>query len=158
MKERLSFDVAPEAYEAQRALERYISTTALPRALVELIKLRVSTMNGCAFCVDMHWTALRQAGEGEARLYGLSAWREQAGYTARERAALAWAEAVTEVAAGHVPDEAYEAVRACFDEKETADLTYVVVAINGWNRLCVAFRRPPASPAALAMAAAEETG
>ena len=145
MKQRISFDVAPSAYEAQRSLERYIATTSLPKTLVELVKLRVSMMNGCAFCVDMHWTSLRKAGESEARLYGLSSWREQSGYSPRERAALAWAESVTEVASSHVPDAAYEEVRTHFDEKETTDLTFVIVAINGWNRLCVAFRIPPAS-------------
>lgn len=146
MKERLSFAVAPGAYEAKRALETYLATTALPRPLIELVKLRVSMMNGCAFCVDMHWVALRKAGESEARLYGLAAWREQEGYTARERAALAWAEAVTDVATSHVPDVVYDHLRAHFDEKDAADLTYAVVSINGWNRLCVAFRQPPAQP------------
>lgn len=145
MSKRISFDVAPQAYAAQKGLEAYVATTSLPRDLVELVKLRVSTMNGCAFCIDMHWTRLRQAGQPEQRLYGLSAWREQDGYSPRERAALAWAEAVTEVASSHVPDAVYDEARASFDEKDLADLTYVVVAINGWNRLCVAFRIPPAS-------------
>jgi len=145
MKQRISFDVAPQAYAAQKGLEAYIRTTALPRELIELVKLRVSMMNGCGFCVDMHWTALRKAGQPEERLYGLSAWRELEGYSTRERAALAWAEAVTEVASSHVPDDVYEQARACFDEKDLADLTFVVVAINGWNRLCVAFRVPPAT-------------
>ena len=134
-----------EANFAQKGLETYIASTGLPRDLVELVKLRVSLMNGCAFCVDMHWTALRKGGQSEQRLYGLATWRELSSYSPRERAALAWAEAVTEVASSHVPDAVYDQVRTCFDEKEVADLTYVVVAINGWNRLCAAFRIPPAS-------------
>jgi AhpD family alkylhydroperoxidase len=145
MNQRISFDVVPQAYAAQKALEEYIATTALPPDLVQLVKLRVSTMNGCAFCIDMHWTALRKAGQSEQRLYGLTTWRELAGYSAQERAALAWAEAVTEVASSRVPDAVYDQARACFTEKDLADLTFVVVAINGWNRLCVAFRIPPAS-------------
>ena len=140
---RVPLDLASEAYEAKRALERYIAGCGLPRALCELLKLRVSMMNGCAFCVDMHWRALREAGESEARLYGLAAWREVAAYTDGERAALTWAEAVTDVAASRVPDAAYEEVSRHFSQKEVADLTYVVVSINGWNRLCVAFRTPP---------------
>ena len=102
-------------------------------------------LNGCAFCVDMHWTALRKGGAEESKLYGLSAWRELPYYSARERAALAWAEAVTFVASSRVDDEVYEATAKVFSVKEIADLTYVVVSINGWNRLCVAFRTPPAS-------------
>jgi AhpD family alkylhydroperoxidase len=140
---RIPLDLAAGAYEAKRALERYIAGCGLPRALCELLKLRVSMMNGCAFCVDMHWRALRDAGESEARLYGLSAWRELAAYTDAERAALTWAEAVTEVATSRVSDAVYEEVSRHFSQKEIADLTYVVVAINGWNRLCVAFRTPP---------------
>jgi AhpD family alkylhydroperoxidase len=140
---RLPLDLSPGAYEAKKALERYIATCGLPRPLCELLKLRVSMMNGCAFCVDMHWRALREAGETEARLYGLSAWHELDSYSDRERAALSWAETVTDVATSRVPDAAYEAVSRHFSPKEIADLTYVVVAINGWNRLCVAFRTPP---------------
>jgi alkylhydroperoxidase family enzyme len=102
-------------------------------------------INGCAFCIDMHWTSLRQAGTAEAKLYGLSAWREQHGYSEQERAALAWAEVVNDVSRTQVPDEAFEAVSKSFGPKEIVDLTYVVVAINGWNRLCVAFRRTPPS-------------
>lgn len=145
MKERLSFTVAPEAREALRGLERYLSECGLPRPLLELVKLRVSMLNGCAFCVDRHWRALRADGESEARLYGLSAWREQEGYSARERAALAWAESVTEVASSHVPDAVFADCSAHFSQKELADLTYAVAAINAWNRLCVAFRIQPAN-------------
>lgn len=143
---RLPLDLAAGAYEAKRALERYIASCGLPRALCELVKLRVSMMNGCAFCVDMHWRALREQSESEARLYGLSAWRETSEYTDAERAALAWAESVTDVAASRVPDAVYEEVSRHFSREDVANLTYVVVAINGWNRLCVAFRTPPRAP------------
>jgi AhpD family alkylhydroperoxidase len=143
MEQRLSLDTAPLAREALRGLERYLSGVDLPKTLIELVKLRVSMINGCAFCIDMHFRALREAGQDEMRLYGLSAWREQRGYSPSERAALAWAESVTLVASTHVPDEVYQEARAHFSEKDLADLTFVVVAINGWNRLCVAFRIQP---------------
>jgi AhpD family alkylhydroperoxidase len=143
MKQRLSLDQAPEAREALRGLERYLAGCGLPRPLLELVKLRVSMINGCAFCVDRHWRALRGAGESEARLYGLSAWREQAGYSERERAALDWAESLTLVAQSQVPDAVYASASSCFNPKELADLTYAVAAINAWNRLCVAFRVQP---------------
>ena len=143
MKQRLSLDQAPEAREALRGLEQYLARCGLPRPLLELVKLRVSMINGCAFCVNRHWRALRGAGEHEARLYGLSAWREQAGYSDRERAALDWAESVTLVAESQVPDAVYAHASSWFTPRELADLTYAVAAINAWNRLCVAFRLPP---------------
>jgi AhpD family alkylhydroperoxidase len=143
MKQRLSLDQAPGAREALRGLECYLAGCGLPRPLLELVKLRVSMINGCAFCVDLHWRALRGAGESEARLYGLSAWREQAGYSERERAALDWAESVTLVAQSQVPDAVYASASSCFNPQELADLTYAVAAINAWNRLCVAFRIQP---------------
>lgn len=144
MKQRLTFEVAPDARRALQTLENYVAECGLPRGLVELVKLRVSMMNGCAFCVDMHWRALRRAGESEERLFGLNAWREQAGYSAAERAALAWAERVTELVTEHVPDSVFREVSSHFSPKEVADLTYVVALINAWNRLCAAFRVPPA--------------
>lgn len=148
MQERLSLDTSPEAREALRGLERYLAKTELPKSLIELMKLRVSMINGCAFCIDMHYRALRDAGENEQKLYGLSAWREQRGYSPRERAALAWAESVTLLATTHVPDDVYAEVQAQFSPKDLADLTFAIVAINGWNRLCVAFRvQPPERPA-----------
>ncbi len=108
------------------------------------MKLRVSNINGCVYCIDMHWRALRELGASEQWLYSVDHWREQPrGYSARERAALAWAESVTPVAQTNVPDAVFAEVRAHFSEKETIDLTYLVVAINGWNRLCVALRIPP---------------
>jgi AhpD family alkylhydroperoxidase len=140
---RIPFDTAPGGFEAMRGLERYLRESGLPGTLIELVKLRVSMLNSCAYCVDMHWRALREAGESEQRLYGLGAWREQPGYSPRERAALSWAESVTDVAATGVPDAEYRAVSTHFTPKEIADLTYVVVAINGWNRLCSALRIAP---------------
>jgi AhpD family alkylhydroperoxidase len=140
---RIPFEAAPEAREALRGLERYLAQSELPKRLMELVKLRVSNINGCIFCIDMHWRRLRDAGESEQRLYSLNTWREQTGYSPRERAALAWAESVTLVAQTNVPDAAYAEVRVHFSEKETIDLTYLIVAINGWNRLCVALRIPP---------------
>lgn len=142
MKERLSFaTVAPKGFEAMRTLEQYCRQSGLEPSLLELIKTRASQINGCAFCLDMHTKDARAAGETEQRLYGLNAWREAPYYSERERAALAWTEAVTLVADSHVPDEVYEEARKQFGEKELVDLTLAVIAINGWNRLSVAFRK-----------------
>ncbi len=102
-------------------------------------------INGCSYCIDMHWKDARAAGESEQRIYGLAAWEETAYYSERERAALAWAEAVTRVGEGHVPDELYEEARRHFSEKELVDLTFVVIAINSWNRLAIPFRAEPGS-------------
>jgi AhpD family alkylhydroperoxidase len=143
---RLTFDVSPEARQALRGLEKYLAGCGLPASLLELVKLRVSSINGCAFCIDRHWRALRGEGEPEARLYALSAWREQEGYSPRERAALGWAESLTTVATSGAPDALYAEVSAHFTPKELADLTYAIAAINAWNRLCVAFRIPPEHP------------
>jgi AhpD family alkylhydroperoxidase len=143
---RIPFEIAPEAREALRGVEKYIACSGLPRELVELVKLRVSMLNGCAFCINMHWRHLRSFGESEQRLYSLSAWREQSGYSPRERAALDWAETVTQVAATGVPDPAFATVSAHFSPKEIADLTYAIATINAWNRLCVAFRIEPEDP------------
>jgi AhpD family alkylhydroperoxidase len=143
---RISFDVAPEAREALRGLEKYLARSGLPLALVELVKLRVSSINGCAFCIDKHWRALRELGEPEPRLYALSAWREQPGYSPRERAALAWAESVTELGTNGVPDALFAELGAHFTPKEIVDLTYAIAAINAWNRLCVALQIAPQSP------------
>ena len=126
----------------------------LDARLQNLIKLRASQINGCAYCIDMHWKDLRAAGETEQRLYGLDAWEESPYYTDRERAVLAWTEAVTNVREGHVPDAVYEEVRKFFNEKEVADLTLCVASINTWNRMNIAARtvpgsyQPPTSPAA----------
>ncbi len=132
--------VAPGVYKAMLGLETYLHQSGLEIPLLHLIKLRASQINGCAYCLDMHWKDLRAIGETEQRLYGLDAWREAPYYTERERAALAWTEAVTLVADGHVPDQVYEAVRPHFSEKELADLTLAVAAINAWNRLAISSR------------------
>jgi AhpD family alkylhydroperoxidase len=145
MKPRIEYaKAAPGTVQAMRALETYVQQSGLERSLLHLIKTRASQINGCAFCLDMHTREAREDGEMEERLYVLSAWRETADYTDRERAALAWTEAVTRIADGHVPDDVYEVARQQFTDKELADLTLAVVAINGWNRLSIAFRTLPA--------------
>ena len=121
-------------------LEEYLRTCGLPDNLLHLIKLRVSQINGCAYCIDMHSKDLRAAGETEQRLYLLNAWREAPFYSDRERAALAWAEAVTRVTEGHVPNEVHEQARRQFTEEELVNLTLAVVTTNGWNRFSIAFR------------------
>src|SRR5690242_8258981 len=136
--------VAPRLYDAQLRLEKAVHG-ALEPTLLELVKTRASQINGCAFCLDMHTKDARAAGETEQRLYALSAWEETPFFTDRERAALAWTEAVTRVANTHVPDEVFQSVRKHFTEKELVDLTLAIVAINGWNRLAVAFRTVPGS-------------
>ena len=134
---------APEVYRAMLALESAVKATGLESNLLDLIKLRASQINGCAFCIDMHSKDLRAEGESEERLYLLDAWRETPFYTDRERAALAWTEAVTLIAHGHVPDEVYEQARQHFSDDELTKLTLAVVAINGWNRFGIAFRAAP---------------
>ena len=136
------FALAPDAYKAMVGLEQYLSACGFEPPLLHLIKLRASQINGCAFCIDLHWKDLRALDEPEHRLYSLDAWRECAWYTDRERAALAWTEALTLLTEGHVPDAVYHEVRPHFTEKELADLTLAIVAINGWNRICVAARTP----------------
>lgn len=144
MQERIAFKkIAPEGLEAMGHLEAYVRRCGLEPSLLELIKLRASQINGCAYCIDMHSKDARARGETEQRLYALSAWRETPFFTERERSALAWAEAVTEVARSRVPDDVYHAARQHFDEKELVDLTMAVVVINGWNRLAISFREPP---------------
>lgn len=137
--------VAPGAIKAMLGLVTYLQQSGLEENLLLLITLRASQMNGCAYCIDMHWKDLRAAGESEQRLYSLDAWRDGPFYTDRERAALEWTEAVTRVAETRVPDEVYEQVRRQFNEKEIADLTLAVATINAWNRLNVAFRTVPGS-------------
>jgi AhpD family alkylhydroperoxidase len=135
--------VAPGVYDAMDALENYLGTCGLERKLLLLVQLRASLLNGCAFCIDMHWKDLRAIDETEQRLYGLGAWRESPYYTDRERAALAWVEAVTFIANGHASDAVYEEVRQQFNEKEVADLTFAIATINAWNRLAIAARAVP---------------
>ena len=144
MKPRLDYTkAAPGGYKAMAGLEAYVRHSGLESSLLELIKLRASQINGCAFCIDMHTKDARAHGETEQRLYLLDAWRESPFYSERERAALAWTEAVTLVTEGHVPDEIYEQVRAQFSEEEIVNLTLAIVGINGWNRLSIAFRSIP---------------
>lgn len=135
--------VAPGAFEAVLQFSSYLHKSSLDENLVNLICLRASQMNGCAYCVDMHWKDLRAAGETEQRLYGLDAWEESPYYSERERAALAWTEEVTDISQRRVPDEVYERVRKVFSEKEIADLTFAIAAINTWNRLNIAARTVP---------------
>src|SRR5216117_400566 len=135
--------VARGVYEAMLGLEKYLHQSGLEESLVHLVKLRASQINGCAYCIDMHWKDLRSIGEKEQRLYGLDAWEESPYYTDRERAAFAWAEAVTNIRDGHAPDETYEEVGRHFNEKELVDLTLVITTINAWNRLAIAARTVP---------------
>src|SRR6201987_4492334 len=123
MEPRFNQKVAPGIYEAMLGLGNYLRKSGLEESLVNLVCLRASQINGCAYCIDMHWKDLRAAGESEQRLYGLDAWEESPYYTDRERAALAWAEAVTDIQDGHVPDSVFEEVRKHFTDKELADLT-----------------------------------
>jgi AhpD family alkylhydroperoxidase len=134
---------APGLYKAMLGLEQYLKACGLEERLLHLLKLRASQINGCAYCIDMHWKDLRALGETEQRLYSLDAWRECPFYTDRERAALTWTEAVTLITNGHVPDDVYESVRLHFTAKEISDLTLLVVTINGWNRLSIAARTEP---------------
>ena len=141
MTQRLDYkNASPKGFAAMLALELHARASGLEHGLLELVKTRVSQLNGCAFCLDMHAKDARAAGEGEQRLYLLPAWREAPCYTERERAALAWAEAVTLLKDQQVPDDVYEQARRQFDEKALVDLTLAIVAINGWNRLSVSFR------------------
>ena len=131
---------SPDAYRAMSALQRWVDGCGLEPLLLELVKTRASQLNGCAYCIDMHTKDARALGESEQRLYALSAWRETPFFSARERAALEWAEAVTLVHDGFVPDEVFERVRPHFSERELVDLTMALVTLNGWNRLSAAFR------------------
>jgi len=144
MEPRIDFTrLSPGGYKAMLGLEHYLSNSTVDEKLLHLVKLRVSQINGCAFCLDMHWKDLKVEGETDQRMYSLDAWRETSYYTDRERAALAWAEAVTNISDGHAPDELFEEARQYFSEQELADLTLAVTAINGWNRISIAFRVAP---------------
>ena len=146
MKQRLNYSkAAPDGVENISKLESYIRKSGLEHDLIELVKLRASQINGCAYCIDMHAKDARTNGESEQRLYSVSAWREAPFYSARERAALAWAEAVTLISKDQMPDEIYNHAREHFSEKELVDLTLAVIAINSWNRLAISFRTPAGS-------------
>jgi AhpD family alkylhydroperoxidase len=144
MKPRLNpFQASPDTIKALLALENQVQTSGLERSLIELVKTRASQINGCAYCINMHTSDARKHGETEARLYLLNAWRESPGYTDRERAALAWTEAVTLVSETHVPDEVYNELRAHFSDAEAVNLTMLVATINAWNRIAISFRSVP---------------
>lgn len=131
---------APGSIKAVYGLEHYVRTSGLEPALLELVKLRASIINGCAYCVDMHTKDARALGETEQRLYAVPVWRETPFFSPRERAALAWTEAVTEIGRAGVSDALYDEARALFSDKELVDLTMAVIVINAWNRLAVTFR------------------
>jgi AhpD family alkylhydroperoxidase len=126
-----------------RSLENYVETSGLERKLLDLVKIRASQINGCAYCIVMHTNDARKHGESDEWMHLLNAWREAPIYSARERAALVWTEAVTKISEGHVPEEVYDEARRHFSEKELIDLTAAVIAINGWNRAAIAFRATP---------------
>lgn len=146
MEQRINYSkAAPEGVEILRKLESYIKKSGLEPDLLELVKLRASQINGCAFCIDMHTKDARSRGESEQRLYGVSAWREAPYYSERERAALTWTESVTRISEDQAPDEIYNLAKEHFTEKELVDLTLAVIAINAWNRLAISFRTPAGS-------------
>jgi AhpD family alkylhydroperoxidase len=145
------FNVAPDGVAALAAVEKYLQTCGLDHKLILLVKTRVSQIKGCAYCLHMHTEDARKLGESEVRLYLLDAWRESNLYSERERAALAWAESLTNIAATHAPDEAYDRVRRQFSDKELADLSIAIAMINAWNRLSIGMRAVhPADTAAKA--------
>jgi AhpD family alkylhydroperoxidase len=135
--------IAPGAYKAMIGLETYLHGSGLDAKLIHMLKLRASQINGCAYCIDMHWKDAKAVGETEQRLYGLDAWRESPYYTDQERAALEWIEAVTLVSQTHVPDAAFDGVKSHFSDKEIVDLTVLAATINAWNRLAIAMRSEP---------------
>jgi AhpD family alkylhydroperoxidase len=144
MQQRLdALKVSPAAYKAMAGLQAYVDQGSLERPLIELVKIRTSQINGCAYCIVMHTTDARKLGESDERMHLLNAWREAPVFSERERAALAWAEALTLITKGHVPNDVYEEARRHFSEKELVDLTVATVAINGWNRVAIAFRATP---------------
>ncbi len=144
MKPRMNFfQAAPETVNALMALENQVASTGLEQSLIELVKTRASQINGCAYCINMHTQDARKHGETEQRLYLLNAWREAPVYSERERAALAWTDAVTLISETHAPDDVYQEVRAHFSEAETVNLTMLIATINAWNRLAISFRAMP---------------
>lgn len=145
MQPRLNYQkLAKNGLQLMLQMEAYLHNhSGLEPALMELVKMRASQMNGCAYCLDMHSKDARAAGETEQRLYGLNAWRETPYYTDRERAALEWTEALTNIQQGHVPDQVFDAVRPFFSDEELANLTMAINQINAWNRICISFRVVP---------------
>jgi AhpD family alkylhydroperoxidase len=152
MKQRMdAFAVAPDGLAALSGVERYIQRSGLAPRLVVLVQTRASQINGCAYCLHMHTEEARKLGESDMRLHLLDAWHESSLYSPRERAALAWAESLTKIAATHAPDDVYEEARRQFSEKELADLSISIAIINAWNRLCIGVRA--VHPSELAKAA-----
>ena len=144
MEPRLDFyKASPEAIKVMLAFSAGTEKLGLEKSLLELVKLRASQINGCAFCVDMHSADARKGGETERRLYAVSVWHETPFFTPRERAALAWTEAVTLISTSHAPDDVHAALDAQFTQKEQMDLTLAISMINCWNRLAIAFRKMP---------------
>lgn len=144
MESRLNdYEAASDAIKALSTLEATVRTLGIDPRLLDLIKLRASQINGCAYCVDMHAAELRKAGETERRMDALCVWRDTPFFTARERAVLAWTEAVTRISETHAPDEDYEALKSEFSERERANITLAIATINCWNRVSIAFRKMP---------------
>src|SRR5689334_20193193 len=144
MSARMNYaKAAPGVVDAMLRLHEYLSKSGIEESLLDLVYLRASQINGCAFCLDMHWKDLRAIGETEQRMYSLDAWRECPYYTDRERAALAWTDAVTRIADTHAPDDVYDEVKKHLNEKQLADITVAVATINAWNRLAIAGRSTP---------------
>jgi AhpD family alkylhydroperoxidase len=154
MTPRMNFmQAAPDTVKALMALEAQVQGSGLEQSLIELVKTRASQINGCAYCINMHTSDARKHGETEQRLYLLNAWREAPAYSERERAALAWTEAVTLISDNHAPDDLYADVRKHFSEAETVNLTMLIATINAWNRLAISFRSVPPVRAKAASAA-----
>ena len=146
MEKRINpYKVAPKIYEGMMALQKVVNESGLEATLMELVKLRASQINGCAYCIDMHTKDARAAGETEQRVYLLDAWREAPFYSERERAALEWTEALTKITDGHAPDALYIRAKAQFSDEELANLSLAIATINTWNRLGIAFRVEPGS-------------
>jgi AhpD family alkylhydroperoxidase len=144
MESRLNpYEISPDGYRAMSGLQKYVNGSGLEPRLLELVKLRASQINGCAYCIALHVREARALGETDERMHLLNAWHEAPIFTPREQAALAWTESLTLVSETRVPDEVYERVRRHFGDKEIVDLSFAVVTINSWNRLSVAFRRLP---------------
>ena len=141
MTQRIDYRKAsPDGFKAMLSMQAHVDNCGIEHSLLELVKMRASQINGCAYCLDMHSKDARAGGETEQRLYVLNAWREAPFYSDRERAALAWTEALTRVSDNDVPDELFAEVRKQFSDKELVDLSLAIIAINGWNRLAIPFR------------------
>lgn len=137
------YKTSPEVIKAMMGLENTVNKSGLEKSLLDLVKLRASQINGCAYCVDIHSADARKNGESERRLYAVAVWRETPFFTDKERAALAWTEAVTLLPETHAPDDLYQEILKYFNEKEAVDLTFAIITINAWNRLAVSFRKTP---------------